>query len=156
MTFAAAASPLEPQLLTALDSIIRDVVAPNAQRVDAEASFPEHAIAALAEAGLLGVLSSAEVGGLGARLGAAALVVERLARECGSSAMVVTMHYCGVAVLESHASPEIRREAAAGRHLSTLAFSDSAAIAVIIDSLDPSATVSLAPGQASTVVATSL
>jgi alkylation response protein AidB-like acyl-CoA dehydrogenase len=36
------------------------------------------------------------------------------------------MHFCGVSVLEAYAPQEVRREAAAGRHLSTLAFSEEA------------------------------
>src|SRR5262249_1279371 len=47
------------------------------------------------------------------------------AEECGSTAMVLCMHYCGVAVLEAHADDAVRCDAAAGRHLSTLAFSES-------------------------------
>jgi alkylation response protein AidB-like acyl-CoA dehydrogenase len=39
--------------------------------------------------------------------------------------MVLTMHYCGVAVLEAHGEPQVRREAAAGTYLSTLAFSEA-------------------------------
>jgi alkylation response protein AidB-like acyl-CoA dehydrogenase len=39
--------------------------------------------------------------------------------------MVLCMHYCGTAVLEAHAPDDIRADAAAGRHLSTLAFSEA-------------------------------
>jgi hypothetical protein len=39
--------------------------------------------------------------------------------------MVLTMHYCGVAVLEAYAGMDVRREAATGAHLSTLAFSEA-------------------------------
>jgi alkylation response protein AidB-like acyl-CoA dehydrogenase len=39
--------------------------------------------------------------------------------------MVLCMHYCGVAVLEAHATVDVRRAAAAGDHLSTLAFSEA-------------------------------
>jgi alkylation response protein AidB-like acyl-CoA dehydrogenase len=35
------------------------------------------------------------------------------------------MHYCGAAVLEAHGTTEVRREAASGTHLSTLAFSEA-------------------------------
>src|SRR6185436_673379 len=58
-------------------------------------------------------------------LPAAAFVVERLARECASTAMVVCMHYCATAVLE-HAggAGDVRRAIAAGKHLTTLAFSE--------------------------------
>jgi len=108
-----------------LESVLREVVAPDAQRVDADSAFPVASISALASAGLLGAASATEVGGLGLGFGGAAEIVERLARDCASTAMVVTMHYCGVAVLEAHASEDVRREAAAGRHLSTLAFSEA-------------------------------
>ena len=82
-------------------------------------------IEALAREGLLGLLSSPEVGGMGLGPGSAALVVERIARDCASTAMILTMHYAGTAVLEKHAPVSVRGDTAAGRHLSTLAFSES-------------------------------
>jgi len=97
----------------------------HAVRVDAEAEFPRAAIDAAREHGLFGLLSAKDVGGHGAGLRQAAEVIERLARECGSSAMVVTMHYCGTAVIEKHGPLDARRAIAAARHLSTLAFSES-------------------------------
>ena len=39
--------------------------------------------------------------------------------------MVLTMHYCGVAVLEAYGAKEVCQQAAAGSHLSTLAFSEA-------------------------------
>jgi alkylation response protein AidB-like acyl-CoA dehydrogenase len=82
-------------------------------------------IRALAAAGLLGALSSADSGGLDLGLPGAARIVRRIAEECGSTAMVLTMHYCGVAVLEVHGPKDVRVAAASGAHLSTLAFSES-------------------------------
>jgi alkylation response protein AidB-like acyl-CoA dehydrogenase len=79
----------------------------------------------LKSAGFLGAMSSPEMGGLGLGLGGAAKIVRRVAEECGSTSMVLCMHYCGVAVLEAHAPVDVRREAAAGDHLSTLAFSEA-------------------------------
>jgi alkylation response protein AidB-like acyl-CoA dehydrogenase len=116
---------LLPEHLRTLESIASDMVAPSAVRIDVESCFPAAAIDGLARAGLLGAVSAADVGGLGLGPRAAAQIVERLARECGSTAMVATMHYCGVVVLEKHAGEAIRRDAAAGRHLSTLAFSEA-------------------------------
>src|SRR5258708_1692489 len=44
---------------------------------------------------------------------------------CNGSVMVLCMHYCGTAVLETHGSEAVRRAAASGEHLSTLAFSEA-------------------------------
>ncbi|MBO0683577.1 MAG: acyl-CoA/acyl-ACP dehydrogenase [Candidatus Dormibacteraeota bacterium] len=96
----------------------------NALEVDASGRFPRLSVDALSEAGLLGLTSAPEVGGRGEGMRAAATVVERLARACASSAMVTLMHYCAAAVVEAHGPEEVRREIAAGRHLSTLAFSE--------------------------------
>ncbi|MBA3457315.1 MAG: acyl-CoA/acyl-ACP dehydrogenase [Deltaproteobacteria bacterium] len=86
--------------------------------------FPGETLQAMRAAGMLGLVSAKDVGGQGLGLGAAAFVVERLARECGSTAMVVCMHYCAAAVIEQHGPATIRAAIAAGRHLSTLAFSE--------------------------------
>jgi alkylation response protein AidB-like acyl-CoA dehydrogenase len=92
--------------------------------VDADGVFPRPAVEALGRAGLLGLLSSPDVGGRGGTLADAAAVVRRLARSCGSTAMVLTMHYSATAVIEAHGPLDVRRDIAAGRHLSTLAFSE--------------------------------
>jgi len=110
----------------AIERVCSTTIAQTAAAVDRDGSFPTQSIEALKSAGLLGALSATESGGLGLGLPGAAKVVRRVAEECGSTAMVLTMHYCGAAVLEAHASLEVRREAAAGRHFSTLAFSESA------------------------------
>jgi alkylation response protein AidB-like acyl-CoA dehydrogenase len=107
-----------------LQTIVDQVVAPRASEVDTTAAFPSAAIDALGQAGVLGVLSAAEMGGSGGGPRLAAEVIERLAGACGSTAMVVLMHYAAVTVIEAHAPVEVRRDAAAGRHLSTLAFSE--------------------------------
>ncbi len=99
------------------------VAAANAAAVDGGA-FPDAAIASMRETGLLGLVSATSVGGKGESLAAAAVVVERLARECASTAMVVTMHYCAVATIEANGPEDVRKEIAAGKHLSTLAFSE--------------------------------
>ncbi len=114
-----------PSYHEALESAIVDVVAPAAPGVDRDARFPRESIAALGTAGVLGLISAADVGGSGLGLRAAAEVVERLAGACGSTAMVVLMHYAATQVLEAHGAREVRQAVAAGRHLTTLAFSES-------------------------------
>jgi len=111
--------------LDALEPIAADVVAPAAVEIDATGDYPRAALQALGQAGLLGLVSATDVGGLGQAQRAAALVVERLARECASTAMVVAMHYAAAAVIEAHGPRAVRQAIAAGQHVSTLAFSEA-------------------------------
>jgi isovaleryl-CoA dehydrogenase len=120
-----ATAPASSTYREALERIITEVVAPSAMQVDRDGAFPSENIHALASAGILGLLSATDAGGGGLAVREAAEVVERLAGACGSTAMIVLMHYAAVAVLEVHAPLEIRQAVAAGRHLSTLAFSEA-------------------------------
>ena len=113
-----------PDHLDALAGVIEHVVAPAAGDADRDGAFPQASIAALGDAGILGLVSAAEVGGGGQGLAEAAEVVERLAGACGSTAMVVLMHYAATAVIEAHGADALRRDVAGGQHLTTLAFSE--------------------------------
>lgn len=108
-----------------LEKVITETIAPNAVEVDSKGSFPRANIEALGKAGLLGLISAKEVGGSGEGLRAAAFVVERIARECGSTAMVMCMHYSATAVIEAHGSQAMREAIAKNHQLSTLAFSEA-------------------------------
>jgi alkylation response protein AidB-like acyl-CoA dehydrogenase len=118
-------SPEPAGLTAALEKICTEIVGPDAAAVDRDGAFPERGVKALAEAGLMGAVSAPDVGGLGLGFRGAATIVGRLAQECGSTAIVACMHFCGTSVLEAFGSPEIRRAAASGSHLSTLAFSEA-------------------------------
>jgi isovaleryl-CoA dehydrogenase len=107
-----------------LTRIIDEVVAPGAARVDASGTFPRRQVDALADAGLLGLTVPADCGGGGAGLRAASNVVRELGAVCGSTAMIVTMHYAAVAALAAGGVNDALTEIAAGQHLSTLAFSE--------------------------------
>jgi alkylation response protein AidB-like acyl-CoA dehydrogenase len=111
--------------LERLESIAAGVIAAMAREVDLTGAFPRPAIEALGEAGLLGLISAPEVGGLGQGHRAATEVVERIARECASTAMVMCMHYAAAAVIEAHGPREVREAIAAGKNLTTLAFSEA-------------------------------
>ncbi|MDF1485122.1 acyl-CoA/acyl-ACP dehydrogenase [Ramlibacter sp. H39-3-26] len=115
-----------PSPLDLLEPIVRDVIAPAAADTDQQARYPRAALDALGAAGLLGLISARAVGGMGRGLAEAAQVVERIAQDCPCSAMVLTMHYCAVALIEPHAPEAVRRAIAAGRHVSTLAVSEAA------------------------------
>ena len=111
--------------LEVLEDVCTNAIAPHSVEVDQDSHFPQLSIDALRNAGLLGAVSAPEVGGLGLGHRGATAIVERVARECGSTAMVTTMHFSGTAVLEALAPQDIRRAAASGEHLSTLAFSEA-------------------------------
>lgn len=111
--------------LAVLNQVCAETVALQAENVDRGGVFPDQSIAALKTAGLLGAVSAKEVGGLGLGTRGAAEIVRRVAQECGSTAMVLSMHYCGTAVLEAYGDAATRKQTASGDHLSTLAFSEA-------------------------------
>lgn len=111
--------------LETLEPIASGAVADNAPSVDSDGRFPRESVDALAKAGLLGLVSAKEVGGMGLGPAAAVRVIERLAQECGSTAMVTTMHYAGTVVVEKYGSEEARRGLASGERFTTLAFSEA-------------------------------
>ncbi|GIH14270.1 acyl-CoA dehydrogenase family protein [Rugosimonospora africana] len=113
------------QYLSRLEGVIADVVAPTSTMVDREGAFPRKAVDALGAAGILGLTSPVEAGGAGAGMRAAATVVERLSQECGSTAMVVLMHYAAVPVIAAHGPDDVCAAIAGGHHLTTLAFSEA-------------------------------
>ena len=110
--------------LDSLETIAVEVIRPAAAEIDQIGNFPRAAMDALSKGGLLGLLSAEEVGGMGQGLRAAALVIERVAQECASTAMVLCMHYAGTAVIEARGPLSVRQSIAAGKHITTLAFSE--------------------------------
>jgi alkylation response protein AidB-like acyl-CoA dehydrogenase len=104
------------------------VLAPSARENDKQAKFSPEAIKSLGSAGLLGIMLPTHVGGsaLGPRTFAA--IVSALAEADASVAMVYLMHVCAAAKIgaarDGAAVVPILKEIAAGRHLSTLAFSE--------------------------------
>jgi alkylation response protein AidB-like acyl-CoA dehydrogenase len=102
-----------------------EVVAPRAAEVDASGKFPQAQVDALGAAGLLGLTVPSGYGGGGAGLREAVEVVRELGAVCGSTAMVVTMHYAAVAALTAADDKDTLTAIAAGTHLSTLALSET-------------------------------
>jgi alkylation response protein AidB-like acyl-CoA dehydrogenase len=101
-------------------------IGPHAARVDSERTFPRESIAALGKARFLGLTVPPAFGGLGQGLRTVAAVLDEIAQRCASTAMVYLMHLCGVACYAAASDRTSRylRAAAAGEHLSTLAFSE--------------------------------
>src|SRR4051812_27880947 len=107
------------------------VLVPTAGENDKVGRFSTDAVASLGQSGLLGLMLSPEVGGAGLGPRTFASVTATLAQADASVAMVYLMHTLGAAALASarptaaQAVGPMLRESAEGRHLSTLAFSES-------------------------------
>ena len=110
--------------LDTLDKIAIEVIRPAAVEIDQTGAFPRAAMEALGKAGLLGLISAQDVGGLGHGMRAATMIIERVAQECASTAMVLCMHYAATAVVEAHGPLPVRQAIASGQHMTTLAFSE--------------------------------
>jgi isovaleryl-CoA dehydrogenase len=108
-----------------VQKIIEETVGPDAARVDRDGVFPRAGIDALAESGILALTVPTEFGGGGLGVSAATDVVRQVSTACGSTAMVVAMHYSATAVLAETGRSDVLREIGRGEHLTTLAFSES-------------------------------
>lgn len=91
------------QQLARLESIARDVAASNAADVDARSRFPQETIDALKAERLLAAPIPKDLGGGGCGVAELAELCSTLGKACGSSAMVLAMHYVQVACLVRHA-----------------------------------------------------
>src|SRR5579872_4081038 len=89
-------------LLTAVKRIASDVAAVHAADVDTNARFPRETIKALQEVRALSAPIPASLGGLGCSVRQLAELCSALAQGCGSSAMVLAMHYIQVACIARH------------------------------------------------------
>jgi len=105
------------------------VLAPNAGMHDKAGSFSGGAIDSIARAGLFGVMLPAVVGGSGLGPGTLSAIIATFAEADASVAMVFLMHLCASTTIAS-ARPaasveDTLKEISAGRHLTTLAFSEA-------------------------------
>jgi alkylation response protein AidB-like acyl-CoA dehydrogenase len=133
------ASPefLTPKLLindvavSSARDIANRVLAPSAGQNDKAGRYSPEAVESLGESGLLGLMLPVEVGGSGLGPRTFATVTATLAEADASVAMVYLMHVLGTTTISAarpSAAPTVTpilREIAAGRHLSTLAFSEA-------------------------------
>src|ERR1700736_4811376 len=107
------------------------VLAPSAGQNDKAGRFSTEGVVSLGESGLLGLMLSVDVGGLGLGPRTFAAVIATLAEADASAAMVYLMHILGATAISAarpsatQAVTPILQEISAGRHLSTLAFSEA-------------------------------
>ncbi len=115
---------------TALVEKVRQIavesIAPYASEVDAQSRFPSEAIEALAKGGFFGLTIPTKYGGLGQGLRVAGAVLDEIAQVDASTAMVYLMHLSGCACYVAYPAPfeNVLRDIAAGKHLTTLAWSE--------------------------------
>jgi acyl-CoA dehydrogenase len=86
---------LPPEHATFRDGVrelAQAVALPVAAEVDRDHRFPQEAVSAAANAGLLGVLIPREYGGLGLDALAFALCIDELAQACASTSVIVDVH----------------------------------------------------------------
>jgi isovaleryl-CoA dehydrogenase len=122
------APPHLHELVDRAREIASTVIARNAEREDAEALWPEPALRALADAGLMGLNVPVELGGHGQGLSGLAAIAETLAQESPSTALCFAMHCVGTAVIAAKATDHQKQAylepIARGEHITTLALSE--------------------------------
>jgi alkylation response protein AidB-like acyl-CoA dehydrogenase len=117
-------SQLLQKITPAVDGFVARAAA-CAETTDKDGRFPADLAAAFLGSDLAGLISAPAVGGTGGGVREASAVVERIGRACGSTAMIVAMHYSATVVIEKFARNETRSQLAAGKALATLAFSEA-------------------------------
>jgi acyl-CoA dehydrogenase len=89
-------------LLSSVKRIAQEVASVHAADVDTNARFPIESIDALREAGVLSACVPRELGGANCSMSELAHLCSTLAQSCGSSAMVLAMHYSQLACIARH------------------------------------------------------
>ena len=84
--------PEHASFRAAVRELAQGVALPLAAEVDRDHRFPDEAVRAAAEAGLMGVLIPREYGGAGLDALAFAICIEELAQACASTAVIVDVH----------------------------------------------------------------
>ncbi len=84
-------------------------IAPHAAEVDEREAYPKASMEALRDSGFVRALYPPEQSGDAGDLLTAALVIEELARACGSTALTALVTRTGVAALLAHGTDDLRR-----------------------------------------------
>jgi alkylation response protein AidB-like acyl-CoA dehydrogenase len=119
---------METNWLSVAHAVGCETLARHAGDVDQRGRWPVESVQALGERGLLGLTVPTTFGGPGEGPRTFAAVTRILAQQCASTAMVYLMHVCATQVIAAAGMFPLRevvlRDVVAGRHLSTLAFSE--------------------------------
>ncbi len=119
-------TPEQQSIVDRARKIADGAIASNAERADRDAAFPRESLDVLARDGFFGLTIPTSHGGMGQRIRTMCAVLDEIAQRCPSTAMIYTMHLCGVAtyVAQGDRLADLLRRTARGEHLSTLAWSE--------------------------------
>lgn len=110
-------------------TVAADVLEPRAAETDRTGEFPAEQLAAVREAGLMGLRADPQHGGVGESLLTACLVTEALAGACPSTGLIYKMHLESIEVISrvptAEQADEFVPRLAAGEWLSTVAGSEA-------------------------------
>ncbi|WP_040794727.1 acyl-CoA dehydrogenase [Nocardia higoensis] len=98
------------ELRSAIRALAEKEIAPHAKAVDGEARFPEEALTALNAAGFNAVHVPDAFGGQGADSVATCIVIEEVARVCGSSSLIPAVNKLGTMGLILNGSDELKQK----------------------------------------------
>lgn len=118
----------QTSILRNLSEVVRKSILPHANDTDASGKFPKVSVQALADAGYFGLTLPKNVGGMAQPPRMFVAAVEEIAQACASTAMIYVMHISGIQGIASSSTvgdrESLLRDIAAGKHLTTLAFSE--------------------------------
>ncbi|MFD6159611.1 acyl-CoA dehydrogenase [Nocardia sp. NPDC060256] len=98
------------ELRAAIRGLAEKEIAPHAKDVDGNARFPEEALTALNAAGFNAVHVPEAYGGQGADSVATCIVIEEVARVCGSSSLIPAVNKLGTMGLILNGSEELKQQ----------------------------------------------
>ncbi|WP_227998743.1 acyl-CoA dehydrogenase [Nocardia australiensis] len=98
------------ELRAAIRGLAEKEIAPHAKDVDGSARFPDEAVAALTAAGFNAVHVPEAYGGQGADSVATCIVIEEVARVCGSSSLIPAVNKLGTMGLILNGSEELKKK----------------------------------------------
>lgn len=109
-----------------LKSDLLKTICDNASSIDRNREFPKKNLELLGEAGLMGLLVPSAFGGMEAGASTFTETVREVGKACASTGMVFLMHCCAMEVIAKYhkGKESLLKQAASGKHLSTLACSE--------------------------------
>jgi alkylation response protein AidB-like acyl-CoA dehydrogenase len=101
---------LHDEIRSTVRALAEKAIAPHAKDVDEKSRFPEEALAALSQSGFNATHVPEAFGGQGADAVATCIVIEEVARVCGSSSLIPAVNKLGTMGLILSGSDELKKQ----------------------------------------------